>query len=46
MTAIFSSRVQRWTLGILFAAALPIQDFLAFVRQSLLPRQGALPLPA
>lgn len=32
--------------GYLFAAALPIQDFLAFVRQSLLPRQGALPLPA
>ena len=31
--------------GYLFASALPIQEFLAFVRRPLLPRQGAVPLP-
>lgn len=32
--------------GYLFASALPLQDFLAFMRQSLLPRQSAVPQPA
>lgn len=37
MTAIFSSRVQRWTLGILFAAALPFSSSAAVIKVGSIP---------